>query len=165
MTMTFHEHEIPFFGGVMESVAHCSSCGYRHTDVMVLEENEPVRYILKIDKENISTRVVKSGRATIKIPELGIEITPGIESEGYISNVEGVLVRIEDVLTMIKKWKKEKAYKADELLEKIKRVKEGKAKITLIIEDPSGNSAIISEKALRENWRERNGNKTLGSDT
>lgn len=40
--------------------------------------------------------------------------------------------------------------KSDEVLEKIELAKKGKVKLTLTIEDKSGNSAIISKKAVKE---------------
>ncbi|MDI6655688.1 MAG: ZPR1 zinc finger domain-containing protein, partial [Candidatus Hydrothermarchaeota archaeon] len=98
LDVAFHIHEIPYFGDVMENVISCSSCSYRHADVIILETKEPTRYALKVEsEEDMLIRVVRSGSAKIEIPELGIKITPGLNSEGYVSNVEGVLARIEDV--------------------------------------------------------------------
>ena len=152
LDVAFHIHKIPYFGEVMESVISCPSCGYRHADVVILEAREPVRYTLKVgSEEDMLIRVVRSGSARIEIPELGIKITPGLNSDGYISNVEGVLTRIEDVLTMIKSWEGgEKGERAEELLTRIKKIKAGKETARLIIEDPTGNSTIISDKAGKE---------------
>lgn len=143
----FNIHVIPYFEEVMETLVKCQYCGYRNVDVLVLGEKEPARYTLKIDsKEDMSVRVVRSGHSIVEVLELGVTITPGPDSEGYVSNVEGVLKRIEDVIMMCQDSEKSK-----ELLRKIKRAKEGKEILHLKIEDPSGNSAIISKKALKEN--------------
>ncbi|MBI4344272.1 MAG: ZPR1 zinc finger domain-containing protein [Euryarchaeota archaeon] len=151
MEVSFHKHEIPHFGETMESLALCTRCGYRHTDVMALETKEPVRYTLEIRGEkDMNIRVVRSTFATIEVPELGVKVTPGSEAEGYISNIEGVLTRIEDILLMVKgREEGEKVAKAEELLGMIKRLKEGRSRAHLIITDPTGNSAIISELAVR----------------
>ncbi len=149
LDVAFHIHKIPYFGDVMENVISCPSCGYRHAEVIILEAREPARYTLKVEsEEDMLVRVVRSGSARIEIPELGIKITPGLNSEGYISNVEGVLARIEDVLAMIKSW--EGGEKSEELLTRIKKIKAGKEAVHLIIEDPTGNSIIISDKVLKE---------------
>ncbi len=146
--VNFHRHEIKYFGEVMESVISCD-CGYRHVDVLILGEKEPVRYRIKIeDEEDMNIRVVRSGNSTIEIPELGVKITPGVASEGYITNIEGVLTRVEDVLVSLKGW--EGKEKADELLVRIEGIKRGEEVVNLIIEDPSGNSTIISDKTLKE---------------
>lgn len=88
LDVAFHIHKIPYFGDVMENVISCPSCGYRHADVIILEAKEPVRYTLKVESE--------------------------------------------------------------ELLTRIKKIKAGKDAMHLIIEDPTGNSIIISDKVLKE---------------
>ncbi len=152
-TLEFFQFEIPYFGEVMESVLLCRRCGYRHTDVMVLEQREPARYTLVIESaEDMYIRVIRSSSATIKVPELGIEVTPGSEAQGFISNVEGVLLRMEEAVQTAERWAESEAAKkrAKELLRKIAEIKAGKRRATLIISDPTGNSAIISEKARKE---------------
>jgi len=146
----------------MESVILCSNCGYRHVDVVALAEKEPAKYTLKVEtEEDLLARVVRSSYSTVKIPELGVEITPGSEGEGYISNVEGVLARVEDILITVKSWvgESKKVKKADELLERINRIKSGRESMHLIIEDSTGNSAIISHKAVKEKLNEIRRNK------
>ncbi len=145
----FHRHNIKYFGEVMESVISCQ-CGYRHVDVLTLDEKEPVRYTVKIEaEEDMNIRVVRSGSSTIEIPELGVKVTPGTASEGYITNIEGVLTRIADVLASLKEWG-EGEEEADALMRRIEGIKRGEDAVRLIIEDPRGNSAIISDKAVKE---------------
>lgn len=149
--INFHLHRIRYLGEVMESVLRCASCGYRHVDVLTLEEKPPARFKVKVEcPQDMLIRVVRSSNAVVEIPELGVRITPGLASEGYISNVEGVLARVEDVLLSVKKWGGERKAKAEELLERVKAVKRGDEAVHIIIEDPTGNSAIISEKAVRD---------------
>ena len=152
-TLEFFQFEIPYFGEVMESVLLCASCGYRHTDVMVLEEREPARYTLTIESaEDMYIRVIRSSSATMAVPELGIEVTPGSEAQGFVSNVEGVLMRMEEAVRTAQRWaeSEEAKRRAEELLRRIAEIKAGKRKATLIISDPTGNSAIVSEKARKE---------------
>lgn len=133
----------------MESVIRCNACGYRHVDGVLLEKKAPVRLSLKISSpEDMMVRMIRSSNAKVEIPELGIKIAPGMAATGYITNVEGILVRLEDVLQKIENGGKKK--KAKMLLKKIKDVKEGKKAVHLIMEDPTGNSAIISEKVLKD---------------
>lgn len=152
LSVTFHEHELPYFGDVMESVAACSSCNYRHVDVILLAEKEPCRYTLSVEsEEDMLIRVVRSSHAAIEIPELGVKITPGSEAQGFISNVEGILARVEDVLRIVLGWEEEdKRKKAVELLGELQKVRAGEKKVRIILNDPSGNSAILSDKAVKE---------------
>jgi len=102
---------------------------------------------------DLDIRVIRSISGTIRIPELGINIEPGPASESYVSNVEGVLCRIEDVVGMVTRWEDEPSgsvNRAHEILELLRQVRLGELGITIIIEDPLGNSAIISDKAISE---------------
>ena len=81
--------------------------------------------------EDMNILVAKSSTGTVKIPEIGLEVKPGPASQGYITTVEGILMRVNEVLG-------KKTTKVNDLLE-------GK-QFTLIIYDPIGNSAIDSSK-------------------
>ncbi len=136
---------IPYFGEVLETYGHCEKCGYKSNDILSVEEKPPIKQKIKIEKkEDLMLRFIKSSKCKIEIPELGIEITPGPASEGIITNVEGMLERIENSMKGMKiTTGKEK--EIDELIEKIEKVRRGEMKITIIIEDESGNSKIIKE--------------------
>lgn len=114
---------------------------------MISSIHEPTRYEYQINsKKDMSVRIVRSSSGTIFIPEIGASVEPGPVSEGFVSNIEGILERIknvtEDMETKDKKKKKE-------ILEKIEKIRNGKEKATLIIDDPLGNSAIIGKKAKK----------------
>ena len=116
----------------------------------------PVKLTFESSTEkDLTVKVVKSSNATVKIPQLGLEVTPGSQSQGYIANVEGVLERIQDALLGIEQMKPEKKQKIKELLEKIAKMRNAKEMFTLIIEDPSGNSKIISDKAKKEKLKKQ----------
>jgi len=84
----------------------------------------------------------------ISIPELGIRIDPGPACEGFISNVEGVLDRVENVLTNLQNWAESDGEKerVHDLRGKLQEVREGRLPVTLIIDDLSGSSAIIDDR-------------------
>jgi len=151
--ITSHQIDIPYFGPVLETTMICEKCNFRRSDVFPLEVREPKKYILKIKSErDLNKRVVRSSSAYIQIPELGVEIKPGPLAEGFVSNVEGVLNRVDDILQTLIRWAEteEQKKKAEELREKIKRLKEGKEEATLILIDPLGHSAIIGEGVEEE---------------
>ena len=140
------EYEVEHFGSVLLSVAACQRCGYRHSDVIALTNREAIALSAKISSlDDLNMRVIKSGTATIKIPEFGATITPGPYSEGYISNVEGLLAKIEDALTfMLSTAKGRRLKKGERMLKKMQIARDSKPRFTLIIKDPLGNSAIVS---------------------
>ena len=144
------QYEVEHFGSVLLSVVACQKCGYRHTDVIALTEREPIALTAKIDHvEDLNMRVIKSGTATVSIPEFGASITPGPYSEGYISNVEGILDRIEDsLLFMLTTAERKRLKKGEKMLKRMRLAKDRPA-FTLVIKDPFGNSAIVSSNAAK----------------
>lgn len=141
--------EIPYFGECLQTIILCNKCNYKSVDFMITQQNEPVRYELKInDPEDMMIRVVRSSSSTINIPEIGAFVEPGPNSEGYITNVEGVIDRIQNAITIsVNNADEKKKEIANNLLEKIDSIKNGEFEATLIIEDLFGNSAIFSKKA------------------
>jgi zinc finger protein len=146
----YQTENIPFFSEILIVSGRCE-CGYRHSDTMVLGEAEPARWEIEVGGPgDLAARVVRSASGTIRIPELGVEIDPGPACEGFVSNVEGVLDRIEDVLGSVLTWAEgEERENALALRERIGLAREGSIPFTLLIEDPTGNSAIVSEKAKK----------------
>ncbi|WP_407421125.1 ZPR1 zinc finger domain-containing protein [Methanobrevibacter sp.] len=142
------ELEIPHFGKVLETTLLCPSCGFRHSDVIALEQNDPAKYVLEINKNNLSIRVVRSQSATVMIPEVGVKVEPGPKSEGYVTNVEGVLTRFESAVEKALNLfdDKESQVNAKRTLAEIQELKKGNGTATLIILDPFGQSNIVSEK-------------------
>lgn len=144
------EQDIPFFGEVMHITSLCE-CGFRYSDTLIMSQREPVHFEFTVKSmDDLNVRVVRSTSGTIKIPELGVDIEPGPASESFISNIEGVLDRVEEILDMVIRWgEEEKTERAHELKCIIGKIKAGESEVTIVIEDPMGNSAIIAEKAIR----------------
>lgn len=146
MALNHSQYEVEHFGSVLLSVVTCQKCGYKHTDVTTLTSQEPAFLSAKITSvEDLRLRVIKSGTATVSIPEFDATITPGPYSEGYISNVEGILGRIEDALTfMLGSAKGKSLRKGERMLKRMRTAREQKPNFTLVIKDPLGNSALVS---------------------
>ena len=145
---------IPYFSDILIISAICSSCGYKYVDTQMLKHGEPVRYVYRTaTQEDLAVRVVRSMSASIEIPELGVRIDPGPTCQGFVSNIEGVLDRIVHAVgSAIIDGDTEERENARILLEKIARVKCGELAVTFILEDPSGNSAIVSDSAEKSTY-------------
>ena len=142
---------MPYFGKVFLFSMTCSNCKYHKADIEAAEKKEPCRYDLEISNEqDMKVRVVKSSEATIKIPHI-TEITPGPASQGFVTNIEGILNRVKYQIETLRDTAEddEDRKKAKNLLKKLLKIMWGQEKQKIIIEDPSGNSAIISDKAER----------------
>ncbi|MCQ8893570.1 MAG: ZPR1 zinc finger domain-containing protein [Methanolinea sp.] len=146
----YQTEDIPYFFGLLIISARCPSCGYRFVDTQLLKNAEPSRWELAVESPaDLNARVVRSMNGTIRIPELGVQITPGPACEGFVSNVEGVLDRVDRVVAGVLLWAEdeEERGRACALREKIARVREGLLPVTLQIDDPTGNSAILDDRA------------------
>ena len=143
------ELEIPHFGKVLETSIQCPECGFKHSDIIALEQNDPAKYVLEINENTLTVRVVRSQSATVMIPEIGVKVEPGPKSEGYVTNVEGILNRFEDAvekaLNMFED--EESQINGKNTLNQIQELKKGNGTATLIILDPFGQSKIVSDSA------------------
>lgn len=151
LTLTEMEEEVPYFGKMYLFSMLCSECKYHKADIESIEKKDPCKFTVEISLEaDMNIRIVKSGEATVKIPHI-TTITPGPASQGYVTNVEGLLNRVKHEIEVLRDSAEDNddRKKAKNLLKKIQRVMWGKDKLKIIIEDPSGNSAIISEKAVK----------------
>ncbi|RXE56910.1 hypothetical protein ABH15_01815 [Methanoculleus taiwanensis] len=147
-----HRLEIPHFSDILLVSISCSECGYRHIDTIILGEGDPVRWTVRVEEPaDLATRVVRSTSGTIEIPELGLKVEPGSACEGFVTNIEGVLNRFEQAVAsaLMNPETEEERARAEEVLSRIMGAKEATPPFTLILEDPAGNSALISEKAKK----------------
>lgn len=146
--------DLPYLGKSLEILLRCDQCGYRHNDFVLTEHREPTRYAYTVSKaDDMMVRVVRSSSGTVRIPELGISIEPGVSSEAFISNIEGILVRVERILRQLlgDADTDEMRLRIQDLLDIMTAMRDGKAApVTVVIEDPFGNSAILGEGATHE---------------
>lgn len=151
-TYTTQTHELAYFGEIVESTIQCDKCGFRHNDILATEQKDPAKHSVIISKKNLDSRVVRSQTATVSLPEIGIKVEPGPKSEGYISNVEGVLVRFieatERALNMFTDDASQENGKR--VLEDLNKVLSGEKETLLLIEDPFGQSKIMDVRAKTE---------------
>lgn len=148
----YQTETIPFFSDILIVSAACPACGYRYANTQMLNEAEPTRFRFRVESpDDLSVRVVRSMSGTLRIPELGVEIDPGPACEGFVTNVEGVLERILSVVEGVLVWAEEdERVRAECLKAELADARAGDLAFTLILEDPTGNSAIVSDRAIRE---------------
>ncbi len=155
LVLTERDTEVPYFGKVYMFSMTCGNCKYHKADVEAIEKKDPIKYEFEISsEEDMKVRVVKSSEAIVKLPHIAT-ITPGPASQGYVTNIEGILSRVKYQIESAKEMEEDEddKKKAKNLLKKILNITWGKEKQKIIIEDPSGNSAIISDKAVKSNLK------------
>lgn len=153
MTLRQAERDIPYFGSVFIFSMDCEHCHYHKADLeMNADENKPAKYSLLVESEDdLKIRVVKSSSATVKIAHIG-SIEPGEAANGYVTNVEGILNRIKHQVETLKENSDDdlEKKKAKNILKKLQRILWGQESVKIVLDDPTGNSAIISDKAEKK---------------
>jgi len=152
LTLTEGESEVPYFGKIFLFSMHCGACHYHKADIEAAEQKEPARYTFEVNgKDDMSVRVVRSSEGIIKIPHVG-SIEPGPNAEGFVTNIEGVIEKFKKQIEVLRDTAEDDddRKKAKNMLKKLQNVLWGSEKLKIIIEDPSGNSAIVSDKAVRQ---------------
>jgi len=144
-------YEAPCVGKLILAAGKCGVCGYRWSDVRLAESHGFKRIRMVVEKPgDLNALVIRSSTASIKIPELGVEINPGYGSTGYITTVEGVVRDIYDKTQFICSDEDAPRENCLEKLELINRALNGALRFTIILEDPMGVSKIVSDKAVEE---------------
>jgi len=149
-----HVDTIPYFGEHTQVTLLCMACGWRQTDLIPAESVDPSAWSLPVKgPEDLTTWVVRSTGCTVRIPELDLEVAPGSSSTGYVSNVEGVLVRFSDVLDIVERDLEASDVEAIATLEHLRAalamaiLGTPTMPLTLELLDPTGRSVILSDDA------------------
>lgn len=140
LEVSIHLYNAPYFGNIIMEVGRCPSCGFLYRDVYVAEYGERKRFEVKVSREFGDYLLIKSSSATVVIPELGIEITPGPAALGYITTARGILERVLEVLSLVCT---ESVEECQRKMEDVKKALEGELEFTLIIDDPLGRSSVV----------------------
>lgn len=142
---------LPLFGDVLLQTLSCSHCGFKWSDVMSVEFREPAGYEVHITKpSDLDVKLVRNSSGTIEIPELGVLLEPGPLAEGFLTNMEGLLDRVEGVLKIfLRSDDPEQKKAAEERMVELHRAREGKMPFTVRVLDPFGGSALIGPHVKR----------------
>lgn len=159
--MVAHVDEIPYFGEHTQVTVMCHACGWRQTDFIPAEGRKAGAWSLLIDEpKKLRSRVVRSSSCTVRIPELDLEVMPGTNSTGYVSNIEGVLNRFVDIINMVRRdvvrdlsnpdseqdELLDSLQTLDGLLESIENAGDA-SPFTVDFLDPNGHSMILDQDA------------------
>lgn len=130
MEVTTKTEKIPILGRSWNQHFYAMNAAINMLIPFVLKK-DPVKYVLLIGKDNLNARVVKSQSTTMTIPELGLKVEPGPQSQGYVSNVEGVLDRFEKAVKTALSWTEDQQSRenAVKIMEFIDEVKNGNKRL------------------------------------
>ncbi|GJD11556.1 Zinc finger protein ZPR1 [Galdieria sulphuraria] len=140
--------DIPFFHRVICMSFDCPHCGNHNNQVTCARDIEPygIRWTLHMTKEqedNWSRQVWISDYATIRIPQIELEIPPSKQQRegGRITTVEGIWLQVVEDLRVVS-GKEETAQSIESYIEQQLLPLRHEVDFVLELEDPSGSSRI-----------------------
>ncbi len=154
--MIAHVDEIPYFGEHTQVTVMCHDCGWKQTDFIPAEGKKAGCWSLKITNEKqLNSRIVRSSSCTISIPELDLQVNPGSNATGYVSNVEGVINRFLEIVRVVLRDLIADEDKDEEDIQRLAHFiislenagKDENNQITLELLDPHGHSMIVDKDA------------------
>lgn len=142
--------KIPHFKEVIIMATNCEYCGHRTNEVKSGGgiEDKGVRFEVRVaNKDDFSRDVLKSETCSMKIPELDLEVG-GRALGGRFTTAEGLLRATADQLAESPGALGDAPSINEEglkgFLAKLNEVLECKRPVTLILDDPAGNSYVQS---------------------
>jgi len=151
LSMLAHTEEIAYFGEHTQVTLTCPGCGWRQTDFIPAEAREGSSHTYRIDStDDLQVRVIRGSACTVRLLELDLEVRPGSHSTGYVSNIEGVLNRFQDVVDMVGR---QAAIEGDDgaiteleqMTQAMLEIRRGQREETLQLLDPHGHSMILTD--------------------
>ena len=151
LSMLAHTEEIAYFGEHTQITLTCPGCGWRQTDFIPAEARDGSSHTYRIDStDDLQVRVIRGSACTVRLLELDLEVRPGSHSTGYVSNIEGVLNRFQDVVDMVGR---QAAIEGDDgaiteleqLTQAMLEIRQGQREATLQLLDPHGHSMILTD--------------------
>ncbi|MCK4480497.1 MAG: ZPR1 zinc finger domain-containing protein [Candidatus Lokiarchaeota archaeon] len=128
----------------------CNICNYSNNDIIPLITNfTPGIMKLKVTNEDdLKSKIYRSPVGKLEIPELELIVEPGPKADFYYTNVQGILFRFENAVSIYRNNLEEddpEKSEIDELMFNLKQAIDGKFKFTLKITDLQGGSYIIPQ--------------------
>ena len=151
--MMAHVDEIPYFGEHTQVTVLCHACGWRQTDFIPAEGRKPGGWNFEIiSEEDLNARVIRSSSCTVCIPELDLEVNPGGNATGYVTNMEGLLNRFIKIVEMVMKdldeSEKENLKTLNHMLHRLQNAGLERDGLHVELLDPHGLSQILHPDAI-----------------
>ncbi|VDL76359.1 unnamed protein product [Nippostrongylus brasiliensis] len=153
--------DIPYFQTVIIMAMTCDACGHKTNEVKSggAIKDHGCRLSLKVSEDlDLARDVLKSDTCSMEIPELDLEVGPGALCSRF-TTVEGLLTATRDQLSTQSSFfmgdsaSTGERSQIEKFLDQFDEILSLKKGITLVLDDPAGNSYIQSLNAPMEDPR------------
>lgn len=103
------------------------------------DDSEKLRFVVE-EKDDLNVRVERSSFCKINFFPIDVEMEPTEFTRPFVSNIEGLLNRLEKTLSFVEDNEEKK-----EILGYIQEVRSGEKELIIELEDPTGKS-FVGEK-------------------
>ncbi|KAK3433754.1 zinc finger protein ZPR1 [Eucalyptus grandis] len=141
---------IPYFQEVIVMASTCDACGYRNSELKpggrIPEKGKQISLCVKNTKD-LSRDVIKSDTASVRIPELELELASGTLG-GVVTTVEGLISKISESLERVHGFTfgdsldDHKRAKWKDFQERLRKLLSLEDHWTLVLDDALANSFI-----------------------
>ena len=139
-------YNLPDGDEILILLIECQKCGYRKSDTIPLVTVfQPGEYHLTVDDGDFTHKIFRGATGDIEIPEIGVSIERGPAAMFDFTNIEGILLKIEEQIVFFLKTtshNSESWTRGNEALERLKQVLRGNLVFTVILRDEIGGSYI-----------------------
>ncbi|XP_059625151.1 uncharacterized protein LOC132268317 [Cornus florida] len=142
--------KIPYFQEVIVMASSCDACGYRNSELKpggrIPAEGKKITVCVK-NINDLSRDVIKSDTASVRVPELDLELTSGTLG-GAVTTVEGLIAKISENLERVHGFTfgdsldETRKTKWQDFRARLNKLLSLEAPWTLIIDDALANSFV-----------------------
>lgn len=153
--------DIPYFQTIIIMATVCDTCGLKSNEVKSAGaiKDQGCRLSLQIREDvDLARDVLKSDTCSMQIPELDLEVGPGALCSRF-TTVEGILTATREQLSSQSSFfmgdsaSSGERSQIEKFLDQFDEILSLKKNITLVLDDPAGNSYIQSLTAPMEDPR------------
>ncbi|UYP46133.1 hypothetical protein NEF87_002418 [Candidatus Lokiarchaeum ossiferum] len=144
-------YKLPDGDDIFILLLECNECNYRKTDMIsMFTAFQPGEYRLCVDDGDLTHKIFRGATGNLDIEEIGVSIERGPAANFDFTNIEGILLKIEEKLKFFLEtnpidsieWKN-----CNESIKRLRKCMAGEMVFNVVLKDTDGGSYITPTSA------------------